>query len=749
VSGRIRRDWFDRFLENPIRFCPGTPMPAMFERGKPAPLTSIFDGDADKQKEALWSYLARGKDAPEPKPPDPLPVVAPASGAPALVAQIPIRLQDGSLVEAICVLNTSDDLLIYDLSSSAPQSVFTGAQILRTVQGRIRSFRASGTATPLTTDAALGLAVRGKTQQPTARELHGYDALGDGVRIRWRASFDGGTVEVVETLRFDRTSAPGALTRELSMKGIPGEASILVRTRETKPGGVHVAASTGTAQSQSVDEQLIVTVTPVRAGTAVVTMRSDLPPVRAAPRWEGHLVVDPGRAEGSLERPGYRAIAHPRPKTVSGEDRVMPVALTTRPRDGQVFVSSWKTGEILALRDPNDNGVGARFDNFGRGPFQDAFSMLAEDDALYVLHRRNLTRLVDTNDDGVADRIDRVAALPHGIADTYDYAYGLVRDKSGDFIMSFAPYANTHLPGSGGAIRLHPGEPPREVAFGFRNPLGWCAGPDGEVFFTDNQGEWVATNKLCHLAEGRFFGFPNNAQKQHTTRPAGRTAVWVPYGWARSINGVAYDNTRGQFGPFAGQFFLAELMFGGGIVRATVEKVNGQFQGACFPFWGKGLLGPVCLAFDRRGRLFVGGITEPGWMAQPDRGALYRIDFTGETPFEMTTIQIRPRGFRILFTAPVDRDSAAHVASFHLDHYRYELTGSYGSPELDRTAAPIERAVVAEDGRSVELTVPALVKGRVYLLNASGIRSVRGEKLVHPAGAYTVNEIPSEDTTRN
>ena len=41
-----------------------------------------------------------------------------------------------------------------------------------------------------------------------------------------------------------------------------------------------------------------------------------------------------------------------------------------------------------------------------------------------------------------------------------------------------------------------------------RNPLGWCAGPDGEVFFTDNQGEWVATNKLCHVAEGRVLRLP-------------------------------------------------------------------------------------------------------------------------------------------------------------------------------------------------------------------------------------------------
>jgi hypothetical protein len=276
-----------------------------------------------------------------------------------------------------------------------------------------------------------------------------------------------------------------------------------------------------------------------------------------------------------------------------------------------------------------------------------------------------------------------------------------------------------------------------------RNPLGWCSGPDGEVFFTDNQGEWVATNKLCHLAKGRFYGFPNPAQREHAKRPAGRAAVWVPYAWAKSINGVTYDGTGGKFGPFAGQLFMAELMFGGAIIRANVEKVNGEYQGACFPFWGRGLLGPLTLAFDPKGRLFVGSITEPGWMAQPDRGALFRIDYTGRVPFEMQSIHVRPRGFRIVFTRPVTAKTAREAGSYQIDYHRYEYTGAYGSPELDRTRLAIERVEVSEDGRSVELTTAPLVKERVYMVQARGVRSSDGEELVHPVGAYTLNEIPA------
>ncbi|MBO0699582.1 MAG: c-type cytochrome, partial [Zavarzinella sp.] len=36
TAGRLRRDWFDRFMENPLRYYPGTPMPTVFPHGQPA-----------------------------------------------------------------------------------------------------------------------------------------------------------------------------------------------------------------------------------------------------------------------------------------------------------------------------------------------------------------------------------------------------------------------------------------------------------------------------------------------------------------------------------------------------------------------------------------------------------------------------------------------------------------------------------------------------------------------------------------
>jgi cytochrome c551/c552 len=741
VAGRIRRDWFDRFLEAPARSHPGTPMPGIFTRGQPAPLRAVLDGDPGRQKDALWSYFARGAAAPSPKPPPPWPVPAPAPGEPVLVAQVPLRLAPaGQPLESISILSAAGDLLVYDLGTAAPSHFFTGAQVLRHAQGRLRWFTAAGAGTSLAADRPLLLAGAGPPQAPTRSTFDGYDRLTDGARLRWRIAFPAGTLTVEDTLRL--VGGDGRrLERTLVCGGVPAGAA--VRLRQRGPGAITVTAVRGTAEGSSRDGVFAAVLRPDAGRTAAAVLRCTLPPARPAPAWAGRPLPDPGRTDGPLERPGYRAIAYPRPKTASGEDRIMPGAVAVNPRDGRVFVASLKTGELFVLHDPTDDARSARFENYAHGLFQDCLAMLAEPVALYVLHRRNLTCITESRHDGRPDRFDRVAALAHGIADTYDYAYGLARDRDGGFILTFAPYANRELPGSGSALRLQPGRKPEVLAYGFRNPLGWCNGPRGEVFFTDNQGEWVATNKLCHMVPGRFYGFPNPAQKQAAALPLARPAVWIPYSWARSVNGVAYDSTGGKFGPFAGQFFLAELMYGGALIRADVEEVNGQYQGCCFPFWGAGLLGPLTLAFDPRGRLYVGGITEAGWMAQPDRGALFRLEFTGDTPFEMRSIHVRPRGFRIDFTTPVRPETAADPASYRVAHYRYEYTGAYGSPELDRTRVPVERVEVAGDGRSAVLYTAALVRDRVYAISAPGVRSRQGERLVHPTGVYTLNEVPA------
>jgi hypothetical protein len=435
---------------------------------------------------------------------------------------------------------------------------------------------------------------------------------------------------------------------------------------------------------------------------------------------------------------------------VLGEDLLMPAAIAVNPRDGRVYVSSMKQGHLFRIDDPQDTVVDATFVDAGGGLFQDAYSMAHDGDALHLLHRRNLTKLADTDGDGAFDRFDREALLEQPVMNDRDNAYGLVREPSGSYVFTFTSQTKKRHPGYGGAVRLVPGEPGtpgalEELCVGLRRSYGWAAERDGEVFFTDQQGEWVATNCVRHVEPGVSYGFPNPGQDHHLTLPRAKTAVWVPYGWSLSTTGLVYADTAGKFGPFDGQFFTAGWFDKNGVIRIQVEQVDGVWQGAAFPFWGPGMLGPLTLAFDGRGRLLVGGITEGSCGARPDRGALFRIEFTGETPFEMRSLHPRRSGFRVVFTKPVDPRTAADPKSYALEHYRYEYTKEYGSPELDRTRLPVHRAVVAPDGLSVELHTAPLVVDRVVMVRAEGVRSVADERLVHPEAAYTLNAIPRSE----
>ena len=202
LKGRIRRDWFERFLDNPARSHPGTPMPAVFTRGKPALLPAL-DADPARQKEALWSYFALGKAAPSPKPPPPLAVLPPARDGPPLAALIPIRLPDGTLVESLTLLSGSNDLLVYDVGHGTPHSLFTGARILREVQGRLRRFHVEGTAMGPGLAAAVPFRLLGqaKTEAVQSVSFQGHDLLNDGVRVRATVGFSSTTIDLAETLR--------------------------------------------------------------------------------------------------------------------------------------------------------------------------------------------------------------------------------------------------------------------------------------------------------------------------------------------------------------------------------------------------------------------------------------------------------------------------------------------------------------------------------------------------------------------
>ena len=222
-------------------------------------------------------------------------------------------------------------------------------------------------------------------------------------------------------------------------------------------------------------------------------------------------------------------------------------------------------------------------------------------------------------------------------------------------------------------------------------------------------------------------------------------SVVLPYKkMGQSASAMMLDESKGKFGPFSGQFFISDYTLSV-VMRVFMEKVDGEYQGACFPFrsgFKTGLIGGI---LTKRGSLITGG-SNRGW---PSRGskafALQRLRWSGRMPFEILEMHAKPDGFELLLTEPVDEETAQSLASYSLKTFTYRYQRVYGSPEVDHTTPRILKAIVSRNGRRVHLVVDGLKLGHVHELKAAGLKSRTGSTLLHDMAYYTLNAIPKKN----
>lgn len=65
INQRVRYDWYERWMHQPLRMAPGTRMPQAFVDGK-STLSTVLNGDPKRQAEAMWAYLSLGMGLPLP-----------------------------------------------------------------------------------------------------------------------------------------------------------------------------------------------------------------------------------------------------------------------------------------------------------------------------------------------------------------------------------------------------------------------------------------------------------------------------------------------------------------------------------------------------------------------------------------------------------------------------------------------------------------------------------------------------------
>jgi len=453
--------------------------------------------------------------------------------------------------------------------------------------------------------------------------------------------------------------------------------------------------------------------------------------------------------------------------------------LTTLP-NGKLAIAIRK-GEIWILENPESTSNKAEdyhWKLFASG-LHEPLGLTWHDGALYTTQRSEVTRIEDRDGDGIADSY-LTAAKGWGVSGNYhEYAYGPIFDPKGNLWVTLninigpgqdlgGGTTSKDLLWRGWAVRKKPNGKLLPVACGLRSPMGIVTNHLGDVFATDQQGNWWGTCPLLHLRDGAFFGHadslrdarhpdspvkhPGPAPKNITTAEAitkypGYTppAVWFPYDKiGMSTTGLLSNQTKGKFGPFENQLFVGEFTEAF-ISRVFLEKVDGEYQGACFHF-RKGLQSAALnMAFTADGKSMVVGESNRGWNSLGTRSfGLERITWNGRMPFEIQKMEARPNGFKLTFTKPIQKQSASSPLSYGMSSYTYTLSSKYGSDEVNSAEVEITEAIVAEDGMSVELICKDLRPGYVHELNAHGVWSTDRSALLHPHAYYTLNRIPKK-----
>jgi glucose/arabinose dehydrogenase len=443
--------------------------------------------------------------------------------------------------------------------------------------------------------------------------------------------------------------------------------------------------------------------------------------------------------------------------------------------DGRLIVST-RRGQVWIVENPlAANPAEARFSLFAEG-LEEGLGLTVlpaakvdgrgEGDAIFVLQRGELSRLFDLDGDGRCDRIETVSNS-WGLSGHYhEFAFGLPADDAGQLYITLnvsfgSPrwwIGESTVPYRGWCLRIDPftGET-TPVASGLRSPAGLGRTSDGRILITDNQGDWLPACPLHVLQPGAFYGHPASLRwtpeylaagampSDSLPPPSPRTppALWLPYKWSRSAGSVVEDASGGRFGPFAGQLLIAELT-NGMLLRAQLEQVQGQWQGAVWPFRQRiGSLVRVRFAPD--GTL-LGGMTNRGWGGVPPADGLCRIRWTGKVPLETQEVKLLQDGFQLRFTQPLAADCTPTTASCTLTQYDYDWWWEYGSPERHTTRVAVKDVSLSPDRRSLVLRAP-LQPAMMARLQLSGLRGADGAPLLHDEFAYAIHQLPEGPRT--
>lgn len=387
-----------------------------------------------------------------------------------------------------------------------------------------------------------------------------------------------------------------------------------------------------------------------------------------------------------------------------------------------------------------------RWQRFAAGLFQPLGLKIVRGQ-IHVLGRDQITRLLDIDGDGEADRYEcfnnDVSITPN----FHEFSLDLHTDQAGNFYFTKGgPLLGTDYwdpigAHNGCVLKVSAdGKRLERYATGLRAPNGSAVGQDGQVTCSDNEGIWTPVCRLNWVKPGGFYGAMGLDHREVRPWVSDPPLCWLPFAIDNSSGGQVWTDHR--FGPLAHS--LIHLSYGKCRAFTVLrETVGGVVQGGVVPLpWRFDSSAMRARIHPADGTLWVAGFK--GWQTTAVRdGALHRVRPTGRTFPRLSGVHASPNHLKLEFNAPLDRSSTLTADAFDVQEWDYRWSDAYGS-SLYSVAAPgkvtgkkgelrgdvltIRSVVLAHDGRSVDLTLDGLKPAMQVMIRGS-LRTSAGESI--------------------
>jgi hypothetical protein len=435
---------------------------------------------------------------------------------------------------------------------------------------------------------------------------------------------------------------------------------------------------------------------------------------------------------------GYSVESYYPPKDNFGREQLFEALGLSLTQDNTTVIAT-RTAGIWRM-------VKGQWQLFAEGTF-DSLGLVVEDKkGLTVVagQKAELTRIRDTNGDGIADSYETLFDAHSYHGNYHSYMHGPARGSDGAYYISInladggdgstykagGKYMGTQGGLSGWNIRVEPNGKYELWANGLRSPAGLGTGPDNRLWYSDNQGEYMGTSKLFTIEKNHFYGHPSALVDLPGMTPDSPEIAWekvqdkrthpivlLPHNRvANSPGHPAWDTTKGKFGAFTGQMLMGDQTQSN-LLRIAFQTVDGVEQGSVMPFVDgleSGVMRPL---FLKDGSLLLGQ-TGRGWQAKGGHVAsLQRIVWDGKTiPPTIKQMLATPGGFTIEFTQPLDTKISEDelTALISLESWVYRDAPDYGSEEMDLTHEAIKSISLSADRKTVNLALASLTQKQVH-----------------------------------